>query len=281
MNNNIVAVLDDFLEKTANVNKPYKALVNQSQYTEFQQSFTKVIKGQATWAVNNIGSILHLATPLEPLNDTQLNRVKDAFANMPGVADSITKDQIVEFLTYCFEWAAKAQYQRWGMTKMRKADPFTLTNPNYLKKLTDRANYLLNESSIDETTQNALIDMIKQGKIDTLTNDEIGQMISDKFDDISNYRGDMIARTETANAMGSGNLATMQENNVEQIEWVTAGGNPCPICQDNEDASPIDVGDSFPSGDDSEPAHPNCECYTQGVLVDPEDIDFDNIWEGA
>jgi hypothetical protein len=90
----------------------------------------------------------------------------------------------------------------------------------------------------------------------------------------------MIARTETANAMGDGNYATMQENDVQQVDWVTAGDNPCPICQENEDASPINVGDSFPSGDDHEPAHPNCECYTQADTssMDLSDI---SIWDGG
>lgn|GEM_PF-105765 len=39
--------------------------------------------------------------------------------------------------------------------------------------------------------------------------------------------------------------------------WV---GGTCEVCQDNSDAGWIDMDDTFPSGDDEPPAHPNCDC---------------------
>lgn len=44
-----------------------------------------------------------------------------------------------------------------------------------------------------------------------------------------------------------------------QKRWITSD-DPCVVCQENADAGWIDEGDSFPSGDDEPPAHPNCEC---------------------
>jgi len=73
---------------------------------------------------------------------------------------------------------------------------------------------------------------------------------------------------------------------VEQVEWLVAVG--CEDCQDNADASPISIDDTFPSGDSEPPAHPNCMCSlapyvvdTQGVNTDTTDSSGDNIDTGS
>ena len=279
----VKGVLDNFIEKVSGVNKPYLALKKDQQYKDFHAMFAEAIAKQAEWAAQNIHSILELSTPLEPLNGVQTTRVKDYVGqNLPSVAQMVDQDSVVDYFKFCFEWGAKAQYQRW-FTRKAAGQPyenFSLTNEKYLQSLRDRANYLLNQSSLDDTTTSQIISTIISGKEDNLTNDEVAQQLSDSFDDISSDRADMIARTETANAMGDGNYATMQENGITQVEWITAGDNPCVICQENEDASPINVGDQFPSGDDHEPAHPNCECYTQAV-TDDINLDDISIWDGS
>lgn len=68
----------------------------------------------------------------------------------------------------------------------------------------------------------------------------------------------MIARTETARAVSVATRDSYERAGVEQVEWLVAEG--CDDCQENADASPIDIGDTFPSGDSEPPAHPNCEC---------------------
>jgi hypothetical protein len=50
-------------------------------------------------------------------------------------------------------------------------------------------------------------------------------------------------------------------------EWIL-GPNPCVICEENADEGDIDLDDVFPSGDDSPPAHPNCECAVIPVVED-------------
>lgn len=47
------------------------------------------------------------------------------------------------------------------------------------------------------------------------------------------------------------------------VEWVTdPASSVCPVCQANEDARPVPLGDPFPSGDTGAPAHPRCRCAT-------------------
>lgn len=68
----------------------------------------------------------------------------------------------------------------------------------------------------------------------------------------------MIAQTETSRAMSVASRNAYEEANIEQVEWLVAEG--CDDCQENADASPIGINDTFPSGDSEPPAHPNCMC---------------------
>lgn len=80
--------------------------------------------------------------------------------------------------------------------------------------------------------------------IDTVINDPEAAMV--------------IARTEMARAVSVATRDSYENAGIEQVEWLVADG--CDICQENADASPIGIGDTFPSGDSEPPAHPNCEC---------------------
>lgn len=95
--------------------------------------------------------------------------------------------------------------------------------------------------------------------IDTIINDPEAAMV--------------IARTEMARATSVATRDSYENAGVEQVEWLVADG--CDICQDNADASPIGIGDTFPSGDSEPPAHPNCEC----ALAAYYDTSSDNTFE--
>jgi len=68
----------------------------------------------------------------------------------------------------------------------------------------------------------------------------------------------IIAQTETSRAMSVASRNAYEDAQVEMVEWLVAEG--CEECQDNADASPISIDDTFPSGDSEPPAHPNCMC---------------------
>lgn len=154
---------------------------------------------------------------------------------------------------------------------------FNVSNTQYIGALKSSTNYLLQKSSLDDVTRKTMIDTIAKGKALGLTNDEVADLLmSDEYLDIADWRADMIARTETANAMMDGQLASMQENGVKTKAWVVAGPG-CTICDPNEDDGFIDIDSDFSSGDDSPPAHPNCECYLDSGMIDLESID---IWGG-
>jgi 2'-5' RNA ligase len=47
---------------------------------------------------------------------------------------------------------------------------------------------------------------------------------------------------------------------VQWTEWQTDGASACAVCQANEAAGPVRLGESFPGGVTSPPQHPHCRC---------------------
>lgn len=97
--------------------------------------------------------------------------------------------------------------------------------------------------------------------------------LSDFFDDAE--RALAIAQTEMSRAVATASRQLYEESGVELIEWIVA--DPCDVCQENADVSPIRIGDTFPSGDTEPPAHPNCVCDISPYVVDTRDIGEDAL----
>lgn len=282
----LIETLDDFIDRKLNkvngVNKPFKAIQKTEEYKKFQDMFKEALRDQGKWATDNISDILSSASvsdDLTALNPIQIDIIKGQITrDMPTMADLVSQFRVFNQLKGFFEYSAVQQYKRWGV--LAKTDgtlKFTLTNAKYIAALTDRANYLLNKSSLDSTTLDQLISIISEGRLDGMTNDEVSQLISDRFDEISSSRADTITRTESANAMGMANHATAVENGAQTKSWIPAGGGNDEICGGNADAGEIPINQAFPSGDMYEPGHPNCECYTEAGLIDLDSID---LWDG-
>lgn len=124
-------------------------------------------------------------------------------------------------------------------------------------------------TGIDENTRSMLADIIADGLAENIGLDEIAANI-EEAGAFSEDRADLIARTEVSRANSDAALdaytAARDEAGVNvQKEWLL-GANPCPICEENNEAGAIDLDDEFPSGDDAPPAHPNCECALSPVV---------------
>lgn len=281
--NRAAAATARFMSKVKKQNEPFQAFLKTDDYKALYDALEAAAQAQGKAVAdalrNTKGSdTLAFTDDLQPLSDNQLPHVAILVQNtMPKLADLVSQQLVFDSIKAAFVYSVKAQYKRWGIMVKASGVEFSMTNKNYNKMLEDQANYLLNLSSIDDTTISQITTLIKNGKMDGLTIDEIADEIDDQFDTISTNRANIISRTEVAQAMGSGNLATMQENGVQTKHWVVAGNSVCPICQANADQGSIPVNESFDSGDDSEPAHPNCECYTEADEIDLDSID---IWNG-
>lgn len=75
-------------------------------------------------------------------------------------------------------------------------------------------------------------------------------------------RAAMVARTETATALGQGHKEYALMQKLDQKRWYTQGDElvDIPLCRLNEAQGWIAIGDKFASGHDTIPAHPNCRC---------------------
>jgi hypothetical protein len=92
--------------------------------------------------------------------------------------------------------------------------------------------------------------------------------VDDILDD--SERALTIAQTEMSRAVAVASRELYEESGVELVEWLVA--DPCDLCQENADVSPIGIGDTFPSGDTEPPAHPNCVCDIAPYVVDTRNI---------
>jgi len=273
--------LDRVLNKSSKaVNKPYQAIKRTDEYKNVKSQFTEGIVEQANWAAENVTKLLDGAGVRDaaaPLTLDQEQKLKSLIKrDMPAISEYVSERKLFQNLKGFFEWSVKQQYKRWGYM-VKSAVEFSLTNQQYIDALKDRSQYLLNRSSLDDTTLDGIFTTFRDARLEAKTNSEVAQMLRDNFDEISDSRGEMIARTESANAMGDANYAAAKENGAATHYWVVAGPG-CDYCDPNEDDGEIPIDEPFSSGDLSEPAHPNCECYTQAGEIDLDSID---IWSGG
>jgi len=124
---------------------------------------------------------------------------------------------------------------------------------NYASK---RAGWLI--KNMNTETVNRLKTVISNGIANKRGVPGVTSDLRHTFEDMSKSRAQMIARTETNDALSQAFLDRASEMNIEGKEWVTS--DPCPICAGNEGDGVIPIDDSFSSGHDRPPAHPNCRC---------------------
>ncbi len=89
----------------------------------------------------------------------------------------------------------------------------------------------------------------------------------------SDYRAEMIARTEIRKADVEGNMVAYKASGIVQgKEWIVGSEHDDDDeCTENAEAGTIALDESFPSGDDAAPAHPNCICDVLPVLIEDHD----------
>lgn len=125
-------------------------------------------------------------------------------------------------------------------------------------------------TDIDESTRNMLAGTIA----DSLAANEGITALTDRIASdyaFSDDRAQLIAETEVANANQAGALEGMKAARDAGVKlkkiWLP-DAEACDICLDNGDAGPIDLDDTFPSGDDAPQAHPNCRCVLASEVDD-------------
>jgi hypothetical protein len=162
--------------------------------------------------------------------------------------------------------------------------------PKGLQTLLDRRGVTiqgLNRTSLDRIGT-ALANALKKGQtpqavVGTILEEiagyreKLAKDLEIEIDDIlsDSERALNIAQTEMSRAVSVANRELYEDSGVELVEWLVA--EPCDLCQENADASPIRIDERFPSGDTEPPAHPNCVCDIAPYVVDTRNLGEDAI----
>lgn len=124
---------------------------------------------------------------------------------------------------------------------------------------------------MDEETKRRLAHAISQGIETKRGIPGLSRDIRDTFTDMSKYRSELIARTETSNALSQASLDRMQDMGIEGKEWVTAGDDKVSDeCLGNEAEGVIPVNQSFSGGVMAPPQHPDCRCTLSPAKLPPK-----------
>ena len=116
-------------------------------------------------------------------------------------------------------------------------------------------------TQMDEETRRRLAKTISDGIVNKRGIPGLARDIKKEFADMSRYRSQLIARTETSNALSQASLDRMKDMGIEGKEWVTAGDDRVSDeCLGNEADGIIPVGQAFSGGVMAPPQHPDCRC---------------------
>jgi SPP1 gp7 family putative phage head morphogenesis protein len=132
---------------------------------------------------------------------------------------------------------------------------FNLKNPRVKDTI---AGLLTRVKSVAGTTKEEVRDIIAKGLDEGLSPAQISARIREKAPELSRYRAERIARTETADAYTRGSILAYQDSGVvSQVEWnSTLDNRTSDVCQGLH-GKRVDLGKAFEGGFGGPPAHPN------------------------
>ena len=154
----------------------------------------------------------------------------------------------------------QAEMITWGKTK--GGIPIAYEGPpisQAVKWAEKQAAWLVTEMDVE--TKRRLAHTISQGIKNKRGIPGLAKDIRGTFSDMTKYRSELIARTETANALSTASLDNMKDMGITGKEWITAGDDlVSEECQGNEDEGVIPINQTFSGGVDAPPQHPDCRC---------------------
>ena len=153
-----------------------------------------------------------------------------------------------------------AQMISWGKTQ--KGIPIAYEGPPIKQAIDyamERGAKLVTE--MDEETKKRLAHVIRQGIENKRGVPGLARDIKKEFADMTRYRSQLIAKTETRQALFTASHDRSVAMGVDGKEWVLGAGGAegnCPDCEANAGVGVIGINEGFPypEGD----IHPGCTC---------------------
>ncbi len=116
-------------------------------------------------------------------------------------------------------------------------------------------------TKMDTETKDRLAQVIGRAIKDKKGIDGLAREIRKEFDDMNKYRSNLIAKTETRDALFQASQDRMESMGVTGKRWILGSGGKegnCPDCRSNAAAGVIPVDEDFPIPQDE--IHPGCTC---------------------
>ena len=101
-------------------------------------------------------------------------------------------------------------------------------------------------------------------KVDDLGDDASSDDIEQALEDVSITVAETLGLTEIQSVVEETVMNEFVAAGIGQIEAVNEPG-ACAMCVANAEAGPINIGDTFPSGDSQAPAHNRCRCHVAPI----------------
>jgi len=114
---------------------------------------------------------------------------------------------------------------------------------------------------VEEVTRQRVRDIVSANVLEGASVQNTTKQIRDDYI-FSKKRARVVARTETAFALGQGQKGAAIAQGRDEKRWTTSGDID-DVCLENEAAGWLAIADPFPSGHDTVPAHPNCRCVVR------------------
>ncbi|EOD66897.1 minor capsid protein [Amycolatopsis vancoresmycina] len=126
-----------------------------------------------------------------------------------------------------------------------------------LDRLLEQAGVTIN--SVLAGRLDALAEILADGITGGLAPDTIARGLDEVLAD--SKWASLVAETETSRAINFATQGRYLNAGITANTWMTAADQRvCPACMENEDAGPVSIGQSFPSGASGPPGHPRCRC---------------------
>ena len=196
-----------------------------------------------------------------------MDNVKRLLAKLDISFDEI-EDTLWEGIASVSKAAAEAAAK---MVRVKDVDVLALANKRAEKWADGHAAELVKD--LADTTRELLRASIVEAETEGWSNETLAKELRDNYA-FSKQRADTIARTELKSADSEGAIAGWRATGLKmQKEWVrSANDADCEVCEANEMQGAIDLDETFDSGDDTAPAHPNCECAVLPVLDEGQEL---------
>ena len=112
-------------------------------------------------------------------------------------------------------------------------------------------------TGINEETRRRMAALVGRGIRDKLGVPGLGRAIRRKLLQMTRFRSELIALTETNNAVSNASFNRYKQQAI-QFKTTGLGPNPCPICIANHAQGPIPIDQPFQSGHQHPTFHPGC-----------------------